>query len=116
MNKNYSSAFFGFLEGMKQMKGKSLSNLEPTEEELLHQLGLAWHKGNSLTVHDGMILMPNVSIGTAHRRLKALRKKGFLDLAQDMGDQRVKYIVPTPQANDYFLALGDCLKTAVRAL
>ena len=113
---NYSKVYFGFLEGIQQMQDKNLSNLDPSEEKLLHQLGLVWNKGASLTVLEGMALIPSVSIGTAHRRLKALRKKGFLDLAQDSRDHRVKYIVPTPQAGDYFLALGDCLKTAVRAL
>jgi hypothetical protein len=116
MNKNYSNIFFGFLEGVKKIKDKNLSNLDPSEEKLLHQLGLVWSKGINLTVLEAMSLMPNVSIGTTHRRLKALRKKGFLDLAQDSNDQRVKYIVPTPQAGNYFLTLGDCLKTAVMAV
>lgn len=116
MKKSFADAYFDFLESTEQMQDKFLMELDPSEEKLLHHLGLSWHKGVNLTVLEGMSLMPSVSIGTSHRRLKNLRAKGFLDLAQDTKDHRVKYIVPTPQARNYFLALGDCLKSVVRAL
>jgi hypothetical protein len=41
-----------------------------------------------------------------------LRQKGLLALEIDDIDNRVKYVVPTPQTNQYFAKLGDCLDKA----
>jgi hypothetical protein len=47
-----------------------------------------------------------------HRRLKSLRKKGFIGLHEDETDNRVKFIEPTAQADEYFARLGQCLEAA----
>lgn len=115
MDSKFSVAYFNFLDLVKGLHKYDLPALDPSEEKLLNHLGNVWHKGETLTVREGMALMPCVSIGTTHRRLKALRIKGFLDLTSDSSDQRVKYIVPTPLASKYFAVLEKCLRSAVKA-
>jgi DNA-binding MarR family transcriptional regulator len=53
-----------------------------------------------------------VSHSTSHRLLKGLRKKDFISLQIDEVDNRIKYVMPTDKASDYFKALGGCLDRA----
>lgn len=109
---NSSSHYFKFLELAKELGIDDLVDIDASEEKLLTQLGERWHQGLSTTVCEGMSLMPEVSIGTTHRRLKSLRSKGLLTLTHDAIDQRIKYIVPTELACNYFESLDQCLKLA----
>jgi hypothetical protein len=105
--------YFKFLEFARELGADGLVGLDAAEEKLLIQLGQRWHRGWSTTVCEGMSLIPGVSIGTTHRRLKSLRSKGLLTLTQDAKDQRVKFIVPTTLACKYFEILDASLKLAV---
>ena len=53
----------------------------------------------------------DISPSTVHRRLKTLRKKGFINLDVDQIDNRIKYIVHTDLTNRYFSHLGQCLSS-----
>jgi DNA-binding MarR family transcriptional regulator len=59
-----------------------------------------------------MGLSTEISATTAHRRLKTLRKKGMIDLDTDKVDSRVKYVVPTALAEQYFVTLGQAIDKA----
>jgi DNA-binding MarR family transcriptional regulator len=56
-----------------------------------------------------------VSPSTAHRRLKNLRKKGYITLVLDDLDNRVKYITYSQQTREYFSQLGACLAKSASA-
>jgi DNA-binding MarR family transcriptional regulator len=59
-----------------------------------------------------MALLPDISATTLHRRLKTLRTKGFISMDMDDVDNRVKYVVPTPMADEYFAKLSKSLDEA----
>lgn len=86
--------------------------MDDVEEKLLNAFAQAWSAGVPLTVVDAMNILSDTSPATAHRRLKALRKSGWIDLKQDDEDNRIKYVVPTALADKYFSKLEDCLKNA----
>jgi DNA-binding MarR family transcriptional regulator len=56
----------------------------------------------------------DVSSTTIHRRLKSLAQKGVISFEIDEKDNRVKYILPTKIASEYFDKLSKCLVEATR--
>ena len=86
--------------------------IDPVEERLLNHFAAAWHAGSPLTVVEAMTKLSDLSPATVHRRLTALREKGFVTFEADPTDKRVKYIVGTDAAADYFARLSKCLNLA----
>lgn len=84
--------------------------LDPIEERLLNRMAAAWHRGDKVTVTEAMGDQPDLAPATVHRRLKRLKDKGFITLAADEQDQRLRHIEPTPAALRYFAELDACLK------
>lgn len=82
---------------------------------MLNTLATAWFKEQKITVLEAMVMLPEISTTTAHRRLKLLRKKGMIDLHLDEIDNRVKYVIPTKSAHQYFGQLGKCMAAATAA-
>lgn len=103
--------FLSIVEALKDMPPFPL--LEPMEERLLNAFAAAWHKGKQLTVLEAMQITPSVSSATVHRRLKSLHQKGFLAYASDATDSRIKYLIPTDLAKDYFTKHGEALAKAL---
>lgn len=103
--------FLSIVEALKEVPAFSL--LEPIEERLLNAFATAWHKGKQLTVLEAMQITPTVSSATVHRRLKSLQAKGFIDYSADATDSRIKYLVPTALAKDYFTKHGEALAKAL---
>ena len=97
---------------MRAVKESMPANADPIEEQLLNLLGALWYEGKKVTVLEAMDLLPEISSSTMHRRLKTLRQKGFISLEMDEFDNRVKYVVATPIATEYFLKLGQSIKDA----
>ena len=83
--------------------------LDAIEERLLNQCALSWLEGKAVTVVEAMKSSEEISPSTAHRRLKNLRKKGYIALLLDDLDNRIKYITYTQQTREYFSRLGGCL-------
>lgn len=88
--------------------------LDAVEERVLEALAAAWGQGQKVTVLQAMGMSDDSSPTTVHRRLKSLRKKGFIGLHEDETDNRVKFIQPTAQADEYFARLGQCVQTACK--
>ena len=86
--------------------------LDAVEERVLEALAAAWGQGQKVTVLQAMSMADDSSPTTVHRRLKSLRKKGFIGLHEDETDNRVKFIRPTAQADEYFARLGQCVQSA----
>ena len=89
--------------------------LDAIEERLLNQCALSWLDGKAVTVVEAMKSSDEVSPSTAHRRLKNLRKKGYITLVLDDLDNRVKYITYSQQTREYFSQLGACLAKSTSA-
>ena len=101
---------------MRTVKQSMQTNADPIEEQMLNLLGAMWYEGKKITVLEAMALLPDISATTLHRRLKTLRTKGFISMDMDEHDNRVKYVMPTPMATEYFSKLGKSLEEAAREI
>ena len=112
IKKPKSLHYLRFLYLMRTVKQSMQTNADPIEEQMLNLLGAMWYEGKKVTVLEAMALLPDISATTLHRRLKTLRTKGFISMDMDEFDNRVKYVVPTVLANEYFSKLGKSLEEA----
>ena len=112
LKKTKSLHYLRFLYLMRTVKESMQTQADPIEEQMLNLLGALWYEGKKVTVLEAMALLPDISATTLHRRLKTLRTKGFISMDMDEIDNRVKYVVPTALATEYFSKLGKSLKEA----
>lgn len=112
LKKTKSLHYLRFLHLMRTVKESMQINADPIEEQMLNLLGALWYEGKKVTVLEAMALLPDISATTLHRRLKTLRTKGFISMDMDEQDNRVKYVVPTAMASEYFSKLGKSLEEA----
>jgi DNA-binding MarR family transcriptional regulator len=112
LKKTKTLHYLRFLYLMRTVKESMQTNADPIEEQMLNLLGALWYEGKKVTVLEAMALLPDISATTLHRRLKTLRTKGFISMDMDELDNRVKYVVPTPMASEYFSKLGKSLEEA----
>jgi DNA-binding MarR family transcriptional regulator len=110
-----ASVYLKFLNLVNALdSSQAFPTLDATEEKLLQQLAAAWGADKRITVLETMGMDADVSATTIHRRLKSLSKKGIISLAMDEQDNRVKYVLPTALATDYFAKLSKCLVAATK--
>ena len=114
--KDSSSAYTRFLRLVQAVRElPTFPMLDPLEERLLNQLASKWHEGAKITVLQAMEMSADASAATVHRRLKTLRQKGMLTLADHETDSRIRYLVPTKLTTQYFVKMSQCLDKALRA-
>lgn len=82
------------------------------EERVLQSLAAVWAKDERITVLQAMSMGDDASPTTVHRRLKSLRRKGYLTLKEDESDNRVKFVTATPLTERHFDRLGRCMLEA----
>jgi hypothetical protein len=102
--------FLNLVQAVREMP--VFPHMDPVEERLFNTFATAWHEGRQITVLEAMGMLPDISSTTAHRRLKTLRSKGWISFQTDEADGRIKYVMPTEQANHYFSQLGEALDKA----
>jgi DNA-binding MarR family transcriptional regulator len=108
-----SVAYVNFLRLVNDVRvSHDFTMLSPIEERLLNLLASAWIQDQKITVLKAMQFDTEVSHSTSHRLLKGLRQKNLISLEIDERDNRIKYVMPTDKASDYFKALGSCLERA----
>jgi len=113
-NNNHSLTYLKFLNLAQALRNMtSFPELDPVEERLLNYFASAWLSGKTTSVLESMHASPEISPSTVHRRLKTLRKKGYIRLDIDEVDTRVKYIVQTELTQQYFSKLGECIDGAI---
>jgi DNA-binding MarR family transcriptional regulator len=106
-------SYLKFLNLLEAVKGlPTFPAIDAVEERLLNTFAVLWQAGAPVSVLQAMEMLDKTSPATVHRRLKTLRKKGFIALEMDKTDNRVKFIVSTPLTNQYFAKLEDCLAKA----
>ncbi len=105
--------YINFLQQVKQVHASNeFIKLSPIEERLLNILASAWAADQKITVLRAIQSDTEVSQSTSHRLLKGLRTKKFISLVLDEKDNRIKYVEPTKNVNDYLAALGKCVDRA----
>ena len=109
-------AYFRFLNLAKAVQGlPSVPKLDLAEERLLEALTASWHSGHALTVTETTALSDAGAPATVHRKLTSLKKQGLVSVDECRDDLRVKLVVPTRKALDYFERLAACLELAKKA-
>lgn len=88
--------------------------LDPTETKILNLLITYWQNKQAITVVETMHMTNEISTSTVFIYLKTLQKKGYIELAVDEIDNRVKYVQATKQAEDYFAKLGKLMVNAIK--
>ena len=104
-----------YLQIIKSRSMQTLSShLDPIEQRMIERLAITWSTPEKPTVLQTMHMdTERVSPSTVHRRLKALRSKGFIKLVKDATDSRTKYVMPTKSLMDIFDQLGKATRLAV---
>lgn len=107
------AVYLRFLQLAQAIQGlPSLSALDPLEERILTIVATASHGHQRLCVRDMMAKPELGSPTTIHGRLKSMREKGWITLA-DTEDSRRKQISLTAEAMLHFEKLSRCLLKAV---
>jgi DNA-binding MarR family transcriptional regulator len=89
-----------------------MSNVDQTAKQLLNVIVLRHAQDKPLNVTDAMALSAIASPATIHRKLDDLRESGLIDQVFEGKDRRTKYLVPTPNADEYFAELGNLMQKA----
>jgi hypothetical protein len=98
-----------FLEASLAVDGEpSLVPLDPLEDRILAWLAVAIHSGRALSVRQVMSHHDFGAPATIHARLTALRRKGWVMLA-DTEDSRRKKVALTKAARLHFARLGRAM-------
>jgi hypothetical protein len=104
-----------FLQLAEAIRGlPSLPPLDPLEERILGWIARAARQGDRLSVRDMMAQEEFGAPATIHGRLKSMRAKGWIKLA-DTEDARRKQIELTQAALDHFARLSQCMLKAAKA-
>jgi DNA-binding MarR family transcriptional regulator len=109
-----SMAYVRFLNLLGALRNDpSAPQLDPLERELLDLLAQRWADNIKVTVLEAMhSAVAGMSPSTVHRRLKTLKAAGLIVQVPDDADNRIKYLMPTDRARDYYDRLGAALRSS----
>ena len=93
---------------------KPAISLDAVSERFLCEIALMNSAGGCMRVLQAMRCLPEISTTTAHRKLSAMVKTGWLQLRHDKDDRRIKYVEPGRKARDYFAKMSAAMEAAVK--
>ena len=106
--------YLRFLQLAEALRGlPSLPTLDPLEEKILELVARMAQANERLSVREMMARSELGSPATLHARLKSMREKGWLTLA-DTEDTRRKQIELTPAALKHFDKLAEAFARAAK--
>jgi DNA-binding MarR family transcriptional regulator len=109
-----ADVYLRFLQLSEAIRGlPSLPPLDPLEERILAWVARAGRNEERLSVRDMMAHQEFGAPATIHARLKSMREKGWILLA-DTEDARRKQIELTQAALKHFARLSRCLVQAAK--
>lgn len=112
--KTGADVYLRFLQLSDAIRGlPSLPPLDPLEERILAWVGRATRAGERLSVRDMMGKEELGAPATIHGRLKSMREKGWIMLA-DTEDARRKQVELTDEALRYFAQLSRAIVKAAK--
>ena len=95
--------YLRFLTLLHTIEGKGeLPSLDLDAKKLLETIAVRHAQGKPLTVTEAMAMAHIASPATIHRKLDVLREIGMIDTQFEGSNRRTKFLVPTPQAAQYF--------------
>lgn len=107
--------YLRFLQLAEALRGlPALPPLDPLEERILALVARTMQSGGHLSVREVMAKSDLGSPATVHTRLKSMREKGWLQLA-DTTDTRRKHVQLTQAALQHFDRLSQCMMNATQA-
>lgn len=109
MNSPWSTAYLRFLQLSRTLSSNDEKSLSANERALLEAIALAWFQQEPLSVRQAISIETLGSPATLHKRLAALRTKGFVDDQAVDTDRRTKRLVPTRKTLQYFDKLGGAM-------
>ena len=113
-SKGTADIYLRFLQLSEAIRGlPSLPPLDPLEERILGWIARAGSTGERLSVRDMMAHEEFGAPATIHARLKSMREKGWITLA-DTDDARRKQVELTQAALQHFAQLSRCLVKAAK--
>ena len=113
-SKGAADVYLRFLQLSEAIRGlPSLPPLDPLEERILAWVARAAREGERLSVRDMMAREEFGAPATIHARLKSMREKGWIMLA-DTEDARRKQVALTKEALDHFAKLSRAMVKATR--
>lgn len=113
-SKAAADVYFRFLQLADAIRGlPSLPALDPLEERILAFIAKANQNEERLSVRDMMGKQELGAAQTIHTRLKSMRDKGWIELA-DTEDARRKQIELTQAALSHFERLSACMIEAIK--
>ena len=109
-------SFMQYIHAAHAIESEGLiAELDAQDRFLLEMLVKKWVQNDPMTVVKAMGLKSIGSPATLHRKLAKLRKLGFVQAQADAHDQRIKWLIPTSVALDYFSAMAAAMKSAMAA-
>lgn len=114
MKKTAADVYLRFLQLSEAIRGlPTLPPLDPLEERILSWVARASQQGERLSVRDMLAVNELGAPATIHARLKSMRSKGWIMLA-DTEDARRKQVALTKAALDHFAKLSRAMVKATR--
>jgi hypothetical protein len=109
-----SDVYLRFLQLAEAIRGlPALPPLDPLEERILSWVARAAQREERLSVRDMMAREEFGAPATIHGRLKSMREKGWITLA-DTEDARRKQVALTRDAVKHFERLSRCMVQAAK--
>jgi hypothetical protein len=110
-----ADVYLRFLQLSDSIRGlPTLPALDPLEERILAWIARVAQQGDRLSVRDMLAHEEFGAPATIHGRLKSLRSKGWITLA-DTEDARRKQIELTREALDHFARLSRLMVKAAKS-
>ena len=114
MRKSAADIYLRFLQLSEAIRAlPTLPPLDPLEERILSWVARASQQGERLSVRDMLAVNELGAPATIHARLKSMRSKGWIMLA-DTEDARRKQVSLTKDALDHFAKLSRAMVKATR--
>ena len=106
--------YLRFLTLLHTIEGKGeLPSLDLDAKKLLETIAVRHAQGKPLTVTEAMAMAHIASPATIHRKLDVLREIGMIDTQFEGSNRRTKFLVPTPQAAQYFQTHSKAMDQAL---
>lgn len=102
-----------YLDGLDRIN--HLAGLDGKEGRLLNHIILAAIHERQLLVGDLITLSELGSQATLHGRMKSLAAMGFIKLAENKSDGRMKLVTPTAKALKHYESLSVCLEKTLKS-
>jgi hypothetical protein len=92
-----------------------VKNIDSTALLLLNEIAVQHHNGKNVTVTGAMLLSNIASPATIHRKLDELREVGLIEQVFEGKNRRTKYLVPTKEADSFFVKMSKAITNAVNS-